>query len=75
MDQVTPDDSSSPKTATRIAKHQPLLAPFSEAAKSLLSSPLPPELVVDFKSTCSLFWRRCTDAEHTFPFLSERSED
>lgn len=26
-----------------------LTAPFSDAAKSLLSSPLPPELVVDFK--------------------------
>lgn len=28
---------------------RPLMAPYSEAAKALLSSPLPPELVVDFK--------------------------
>ena len=58
MDQmVRPDDSSSPKTVAQKVKHshQPLLAPFSEAAKSLLSSPLPPELVVDFKSTYDTF--------------------
>ena len=32
-----------------LAAKRPLMAPYSEAAKALLSSPLPPELVVDFK--------------------------
>ena len=47
------DDTDTP-LAAQISKpcllpKRPLMAPFSEAAKSLLSSPLPPELVVDFK--------------------------
>lgn len=51
---VEMEETDSPPTAHKpcLAAKRPLMAPYSEAAKALLSSPLPPELVVDFKG-CS----------------------
>lgn len=49
-DPSTPFLNLPPSTTAGSARQQQL-TPFSEAAKALLSSPLPPELVVDFKGT------------------------
>lgn len=51
------EETDSPPTAHKpcLAAKRPLMAPYSEAAKALLSSPLPPELVVDFKGDKHLY--------------------
>lgn len=43
------EETDAPTAHKPCLAKRPLMAPYSEAAKALLSSPLPPELVVDFK--------------------------